>query len=152
MVTLITDWVSVVRSPHCKVGQPHPLSMGFPGGPGGKEPACQCRRPKKCEFDPWVGKIPWRKEGMATLSSILAWKVPWTEDPCGLQSMGSQRVGHDLAGKYSFLYCTLKEPPCFSLQSGKSCLSYLVNNLELWVANLSLLSFLHMFLRRVLSA
>ena len=68
---------------------------------------------------------------MATLSSILAWKVPWTEDPCGLQSMGSQRVGHDLAGKYSFLYCTLKEPPCFSLQSGKSCLSYLVNNLEL---------------------
>ena len=32
---------------------------------------------------------------MATHSSILAWKIPWTEEPSGLQSMGSQRVGHD---------------------------------------------------------
>ena len=32
---------------------------------------------------------------MATLSSILAWKIPWTEEPGGLQSMGSQRVGRD---------------------------------------------------------
>ena len=32
---------------------------------------------------------------MATHSSILAWKIPWTEEPCGLQSTGSQRVGHD---------------------------------------------------------
>ena len=32
---------------------------------------------------------------MATHSSILAWKTPWTEEPGGLQSMGSQRVGHD---------------------------------------------------------
>ena len=31
---------------------------------------------------------------MATHSSILAWKIPWTEEPGGLQSMGSQRVGH----------------------------------------------------------
>ena len=35
------------------------------------------------------------EEGMATDSSILAWKIPWTEEPGGLQSMGSQRVGHD---------------------------------------------------------
>ena len=34
---------------------------------------------------------------MATLSSILAWEIPWTEEPGGLHSMGSQRVGHDLA-------------------------------------------------------
>ena len=32
---------------------------------------------------------------MATRSSILAWKIPWTEESGGLQSMGSQRVGHD---------------------------------------------------------
>ena len=32
---------------------------------------------------------------MATYSGILAWKIPWTERPDGLQSMGSQRVGHD---------------------------------------------------------
>ena len=37
---------------------------------------------------------PLEKE-MATHSSILVWRIPWTEDPGGLQSMGSQRVGHD---------------------------------------------------------
>ena len=35
------------------------------------------------------------EEGMATHSSILAWRIPWTEKPGRLQSMGSQRVGHD---------------------------------------------------------
>ena len=35
------------------------------------------------------------EKGMATHSSILAWRIPWTEEPDGLQSMGSQRVGHD---------------------------------------------------------
>ena len=35
------------------------------------------------------------EEEMATLSSILAWKIPWTEEPGRLQSMGSQRVGHN---------------------------------------------------------
>ena len=42
----------------------------------------QCRRPK---FDPWVWKIPLEK-GMATHSSILAWRILWTEEPGGLQS------------------------------------------------------------------
>ena len=37
---------------------------------------------------------PQEKE-MATLSSILAWRIPWMEEPSGLQSIGSQRVGHD---------------------------------------------------------
>ena len=45
------------------------------------------------------GSIPGRKDPlekeMATHSSILAWKIPWTEEPGGLQSMGLQRVGHD---------------------------------------------------------
>ena len=35
------------------------------------------------------------EKGMATHSSTLAWKIPWTEEPGGLQSMGSQRVGYD---------------------------------------------------------
>ena len=35
------------------------------------------------------------EKGMATHSSILAWEIPWTEEPGGLQFMGSQRVGHD---------------------------------------------------------
>ena len=35
------------------------------------------------------------KKGMATHSSIIAWRIPWTAEPGGLQSLGSQRVGHD---------------------------------------------------------
>ena len=38
-------------------------------------------------------KDTWEEE-MATYSSILAWEIPWTEEPGGLQSLGSQRVGH----------------------------------------------------------
>ena len=47
---------------------------------------------------PGSGRSPRNlREGkeMATHSSVLAWRIPWTEDPGGLQSMGSQRVGHD---------------------------------------------------------
>ena len=36
------------------------------------------------------------EKGMATHCSILAWRIPWTEEPGGLQSIGSQKVGHDL--------------------------------------------------------
>ena len=35
------------------------------------------------------------EKGMTTLSSILVWRISWTEEPCGLEPMGSQRVGHD---------------------------------------------------------
>ena len=52
-----------------------------------KKPTCQCRRCKRVEFDPWVRKIPLEEE-MATHSNILAWRIPWTEEPGGLQSMG----------------------------------------------------------------
>ena len=54
---------------------------------------------------PWFGKIPWGEE-MATHSSILAWKMPWTEEPVGLQSTGSQRIRH--GGHGSSSYCTNK--------------------------------------------
>ena len=42
-----------------------------------------------------LGRKDLLEEDMATHSSILAWKISWTEEPGGLQSMGSQRVGHD---------------------------------------------------------
>ena len=42
------------------------IVWGFPGGASGKEPACQCRRWKTCGFNPWVGKIPWRRESQPT--------------------------------------------------------------------------------------
>ena len=46
----------------------------------------------------WVHSLSWEdllEKGIATHSSILAWRIPWTEEPGGLQSMGLQRVGHD---------------------------------------------------------
>ena len=42
---------------------------------------------------------------MATHSSIFVWRIPWTEEPDGLQSTGSQRVGHDWATLLTYLYC-----------------------------------------------
>ena len=65
--------------------------MGFPYGTNGKEATCQCKRHKRHRFDSWVKKIP-LEECMTTHSSILVWRIPWTEDPGDLQSIGSQRV------------------------------------------------------------
>ena len=63
---------------------------GFPGGSEDKASACNAGT--------WVRSLvredPLEKE-MATHSSILAWRIPWTEEPGWLQSTGSQRVGHD---------------------------------------------------------
>ena len=46
-------------------------AVGFPGGTSGKEPACQCRRPKSGRFDPWVRKIPWRRAWQSTPVFLL---------------------------------------------------------------------------------
>ena len=53
-----------------------------------KNPLANARRRKRYGFDPWVGKIP-LEEGMTTHSSILAWRILWTEEPSRLQSTGS---------------------------------------------------------------
>ena len=46
---------------------------------------------------PSLGSKDTLEKEMATHFSILTWEIPWTEEPCGLQSMGSQRVKHNLA-------------------------------------------------------
>ena len=53
---------------------------GFPGGTSGKEPARQCRRCKNPQVQPLGWEDP-LEEGMATHSSVLAWRIPWTEEP-----------------------------------------------------------------------
>ena len=63
--------------------------LGLPGGSEGKESACDADQGSI----PGSGRSP--GEGNAVHSSILAWRIPWTEKPGRLQSMGSQRVGHD---------------------------------------------------------
>ena len=75
---------------------PQPTAHSFPAalhlvhslhtGASGEGPACQCGRQKGWE-DPL-------EEGLAIHSSIIAWRIPWTEEPGGLQSMGSPRVSH----------------------------------------------------------
>ena len=64
--------------------------MGFPGGSNGKEPAAM----KETQVRSLSQEDPMEK-GMATHSSILTWRIPWTEGPGGLQSMGSQTVRHN---------------------------------------------------------
>ena len=67
--------------------------MGFSGGASGKEPACKCRRHKRRGFDPWTGKIPWKRHGNPLKYSCAenhidrgAWRP---------KSIGSQRVRHE---------------------------------------------------------
>ena len=66
---------------------------GFPGGTSDKEPASPCRRQEtRVQSLGWEDAL---QEGMATHSSVLAWRIPWTEELGGLQSIGSQRVGQE---------------------------------------------------------
>ena len=64
------------------------------GFPGSLEVKASTWNAGDLGFDPWVGKIPWRRK-MATHSSTLAWRIPRREEPGRPQSMASQRVGHD---------------------------------------------------------
>ena len=67
---------------------------GFPGGASDKEPVFQCRRHKRCGFD-LLGQEDPLEEGMTAHSSILPWRIPWSEEPGGPQSMGSQRIRYN---------------------------------------------------------
>ena len=71
--------------------------LGFPGGSSGKESVYNAGAQEKLVWS--LGQGDLLGEEMATYSSILAWEVPWTEEPGGLQSMGSQRVRHDSVTK-----------------------------------------------------
>ena len=73
------------------------------GGSDGKESSCNVGGISLI-FLGWVDPL---EEGMAIHSSILAWRIPWKEEPGGLQSMGLQRVGHDQMTKHSTANNTL---------------------------------------------
>ena len=70
------------------------LTLGFPGGSDGKASACRADLTRETQVQSLGGEDPLGKE-METYSSTLAWKIPWTEEPGRLQSMGSLGVGHD---------------------------------------------------------
>ena len=105
------------------------LWRGLPRWLSGKESFCQCRRHRRYGFDSWVRKIPWRSTWQ-THSSILAWRIPWTEEPGGLQSSGSQRIGHGWA----------TEQACMPFGEENVCTRWLIGaNLTLNRAGLTLL-------------
>ena len=73
-----------------ELGQTLGDGEGFPSGSAGKKSACN--------RETWIRSLGWEdslEKGMATHSSILAWRIPRTEEPGRLQFMGSQRVRHD---------------------------------------------------------
>ena len=72
-------------------------TMGFPGGSVVKNLPANAGDARDSNSIPGSGRF--LGEEMATHSSILAWEIPWTEEPSRLQSMGSQRVGCDVATK-----------------------------------------------------
>ena len=85
----MNSWKTTIYFP-CVKSKLHfkKITVFFPGGSGGKEPACR------------AGDSGWEdplEKRMATCSSIPAWRIPWTAEPVRLQSMESQRVRHDWA-------------------------------------------------------
>ena len=75
---------------YCFFGMTMNLNMGFPSGSDGKESTCS------------AGDLGWEdplEKEMATHSSILSWKIPLTEEPGGLSSMGLQKVGYNSVTK-----------------------------------------------------
>ena len=94
--------------------------VGLPGDASGKEPACQLRRPERHRFDPWVGKMPWRRAWQSTpypcLENLMdrgAWRA---------KSTGLQRVGHDWVTNTFVSFITLGSPnkPGLGVQSASS--------------------------------
>ena len=95
---------------------------GFPGDLDSKESACKAEDPGSTSGS---GRSP--EKGMATHTSILAWRIPWTEEPGGLQSTESQRVGHNWATNTSTF---LTEPQSYShlFNGAQSSLIYKVTS------------------------
>ena len=79
-----------MRKEYKKDGYVYMYNWGFPGSSDSKESACNVG-----DLGSILGWEDSLEEGMATTPVFLPGESPWTEEPVGLQSMGSQRVGHD---------------------------------------------------------
>ena len=111
---------------------------GFPGGTSGKEPACQCRR-----RETWVQSLGKEDPLEEEMGNPLHWRIPWTDEPGGLQSIGSQRVGQDwidLAHMHLCL-CGLVESGLW-VNSSPGCLD--CHNLSFCCWNLRFFNFLYL--------
>ena len=112
----ILEWVAISFSRGSSQLRIHPVSpalasrllnyldfcipqLGLPDGTSGKEPTCQYRRHKRCGFNLWI----------LNYSSILAWSIPWTEEPGGLQFRESHRAGHERSNLAHMRYLSTAE-------------------------------------------
>ena len=91
-------------------------SLGFPGGASDKNPPANAVDLEDMGSNPGLGRFP--GGGHGNPSSILAWRIPWTEEPGRLQPLGLQRVRHDYSdlvhtkadtksGRFSYISCLL---------------------------------------------
>ena len=85
--------ITNVREDVGERGLLHTIAEGLPTWLSGTEPACQSMQEMQETWVRYVGQEDPLEKGMATHSSILAWKITWTEEPGRLQFKGSQRVG-----------------------------------------------------------
>ena len=112
------------------------LSMGFPGGVSGKEPACQCWRSKRLRVPSLGGDDP-LEEGAATHSSILAWRIPWTEEPGSYSQVGQKEMDMTEATEHSphsiqwSLTNTIMTMP---LKDGKKNQSSVRRGINIWLS------------------
>ena len=80
------------------------IPLGFPGGAIDKEPACQCKRLKRHMFDPWVGKIPWRRAWQPTLV-FLPGEFHRQRSLVGYSPLGCKELDTtEVAHKYSIVH------------------------------------------------
>ena len=93
---LVSHILTLVRKIPWRRGRlPTPVFLGFPGGP-----VVKICLPMLESLAQSLGQEDPLEEEMATHASILAWRIPWTEEPGGLQSRGLQRVGHNWTTKH----------------------------------------------------
>jgi len=102
---------------------PTPVFLGFPGGSDGKESACNMR-----ELWSIPGLEDPLEEGMATPPAFLPGKSPRTEEPGGLQSMGLQRVRHNLSTAHSTQALGKGIPKNFKVPNRSQIASLMVSN------------------------
>jgi len=126
----------VVKNPHAKARDPGWIpglgsspreGIGYPLQYSWASLGAQMVKNPPTMPETWVRSLGWEdplEEGMATHSSILAWRIPWAEETGGLQSMRSQRVGHDWVTKYTHAGLRLRpelgwgsQENCFNVES-----------------------------------
>ena len=123
---LVSSWSQVLAKLRTSIEKEDLASVkrcwGFPGDSVHRESNCQCRR---CEFNPWVMKSPWRREWLPT-PVFLPEKSPWTEESGGLQFVRSQRIVYDSAAKQQPEVVMLLSPPFYKRKNSEAEVTKLV--------------------------